>query len=42
MAYRTDNRHSLRFRARKALRRFRDSLDGTIDNLFVDGSRRTV
>ncbi|HEY0010648.1 MAG TPA: hypothetical protein VGB97_01890 [Candidatus Paceibacterota bacterium] len=36
MAYRTDNRHSARFMMRKMLRRLRDSLDGAIDNLFIE------
>ncbi|HEX8591475.1 MAG TPA: hypothetical protein VF696_01860 [Candidatus Paceibacterota bacterium] len=39
MAYRTDNRHSTRFLARKFLRRLRYSLDHLIEELFVEKRR---
>jgi hypothetical protein len=42
MAYRTDNRHSLRFRMRKLLRRVRGSVDTAIAGLFEDRSRAMV
>lgn len=42
MAYRTDNRHSLRFRMRKVLRRVRCSVDTAIAGLFEDRSRAMV
>ena len=39
MAFRTDNRHSMRFRVRRQLRKFRASLDGAIDGLFIERGR---
>lgn len=42
MAYRNDNRHSLRFRVRKLLRRVRNGVDAVISGLFEDRSRAAV
>ncbi|HEY4489207.1 MAG TPA: hypothetical protein VJA87_01865 [Candidatus Paceibacterota bacterium] len=42
MAFRTDNRHSIRFRTRKQLRKFRTSLDGAIDGLYIERGRRAA
>lgn len=42
MAYRTDNRHSMRFRVRRFLRRLRSSLDEVIDSLIENRSRAAI